>query len=678
MSTSTVKTTQVIDPRIEPQPDPVYKYVIGPTQNQYYSLTSSSCSDNFISFNNLTTLGVDRAYLDTFEIEVTAEITFHTNAAKITAATPQSAVNPTKFIDYVCPQPDEWTFDSFPFNKCVDNARVNINGGAFFSEPLSYLRAKERYMDQRALSRCYENVCPVHRAYSQTESGIPLYNDEGTVNQVVPANALTYNYHVNGSPAAPTRYGKGIFNSVLSEEGYAGGFNNAIVKISNRVAETRAGSDRVEVYTITWREPIMVSPFSSRYDGTYGRPLYNITSLDLAFNLQGLDKMIRLQNYRTIAHDTVGPLNNSDWAATEPKDTVHVLDYEVHIKTAKLVYQVATLPSNLVKPMTTLVPYRRFVPYTSAISTFDTTIPRGQMLYNVTSGVYTLNEIPTAIWMFVAPSKSVYLQKKNNPAVVNNDDATYVTQKQSWDENYLFGYIKKVDISMANTTQMLSTAKVEDLYRIAKTNGCEDSFLSWSGYDIIAPVSSDGAVKKQWLGAGSVLRLIPGVDLVVPDQALIPAANANNMVFQAKCDVYIPPGPRYLDAGYDLWLLFEYVGVGAISPGQCEITMNPLGSGEIMAASPVISATTQETEGTLQGSGMWDKFLSWLRSAHDFTKRNQLISKGAKLIADTGLMGPTATNVANAIADKAGKLGYGEPGAKRARGGAVMGLGDWT
>lgn len=158
MAQATVKTVQYLDPRIEPQPDPVYDYVIAPTQNQYYKIPASGLSNSSITFNNLTTLGVDRAYLDTFEIELGITITFTTEPSANGA-------------DVLVPYPGDWTFDSFPFNKCCDEARVNINGGAFFSQPMSYIRAKERYMNQWELSKCYENVCPCHRAELQTESG---------------------------------------------------------------------------------------------------------------------------------------------------------------------------------------------------------------------------------------------------------------------------------------------------------------------------------------------------------------------------------------------------------------------------------------------------------------------------------------------------------------------------
>ena len=177
---------------------------------------------------------------------------------------------------------------------------------------------------------------------------------------------------------------------------------------------------------------------------------------------------------------------------------------------------------------------------------------------------------------------------------------------------------------------------------------------------------------SQSFGAGSVLRLKPGVDIVVPDQPLIPGANANNMIFQATVTANTPPN-SLAQTKYALWMLFEYVGVAAISPGQCEITMNPLGSGEIMAVSPVMSATSEETEGKVEGSGFWDS-----------VKKH---SKIAAQLADDGIISMILKRIPGAQgAEKwAKKHGLGEPMAKKARGGACdggavigRGLNDWV
>ena len=696
MAQATVKTVQYLDPRIEPQPDPVYDYVIGPTQNQFYRIPASGFSQSSITFNNLTTLGIDRAYLDTFELELSATITFEL---------PETAPD-----DLIIPQLSDWTFQSFPFNTCCEEARVNINGGAFFSQPMCYVRAKERYMNQYELSKSYQNICPVHRPETQYESGRRF---DVTMSDSQAASFFLTSYRGCGS-----RYGAYHRGYMPSSEGIIGGDNMSFIDYSKDSLsmkdyppfkiERKLSTDGTKKYlvvgTIVWREPIFVSPFSSRYDATYGRPLYNITSMDLAFNLcSDLGNMIRVNNWMETSR--VGGVPGS----------YYVKSYSVHLDTACLCYQVMTIPPILNKPLTTLVPYRRFVPYiteynkqgNTTSTTAGTVVDVAGDKINMSSGVYTFNEIPTAIWVFVAPVKDRYqtnnedFHRTSTGAVVDGDANAY----GNWDSNKLFGFLRKVNISMANTTQILATAKPSDLYRIAKANGCEDSAVSWLNpfplntsingrvftYDtdaagwpeidddnintLMYKLGAEGSPEWQLTspaGAGSVLRLKPGVDIIVPDQPLIPGANANNMVFQVEVDAVIPPN-SLAQVHYALWLLFEYVGVAAISPGQCEITMNPLGSGEIMAVSPVMSATSESTEGNLEGSGFWD----------NAKKHTRILGQ----LADDGIISMILKRIpgAQGAAEWAKKHGLGEPACKRGRGGAVCGgavigkgLNDWV
>ena len=701
MSQATVKTVQYVDPRIEPQPDPVYDYVIGPTQNQYYKIPASGKSNSNLTFNNLTTLGVDRAYLDTFEIELGVTIQFNLSTLpkkevpKVKSDAAGDADVPVPFGGYVpsedtaiVPAPDEWTFQSFPFNTCCDEARVNINGGAFFSQPMCYIRAKERYMDQWELSKSYENVCPIHKPICQTESGRnfnsayePIQSELfNTPTYYMDPDNLNPNYSNRiATPAnafgVPTRLGAGMYNFMQSDQGLSGGYNNSIVRLgapkydanNKQIGWTNYYYDPVHNVTIVkvvWREPIFVSPFSSRYDATYGRPLYNITSMDFAFNLMNLGNMIRLANLHHVAGNDK-----------------YVTSYSINIDTANLCYQVMTIPPIIQKPLSTLVPYRRFVPYiteynskTGAGAFDDEAVnvisPNGAKHIEILSGVYTLNEIPTAIWVFCAPTKDLY---QNNPQDIPPESLleNNMLSNGCWESNKLFAYMRHINITLANTTQILNTAEPLDLYRIAKANGCQDSYLSWGVDDAILPkcyapaleVNGASIVQKMYYGAGSVLRLKPGVDIIIPDVPLIPGANANNMVLQVRADFTVPPHSPNLNK-YALWLLFEYVGVASISPGQCEITMNPLGTGEIMAVSPVMSATSESTEGVMEGSGFWDKAKTAARIAQQ--------------IADSGAISKILAAVPGG--EKAQKWaeshGMGAPaGKKRCRGGAVMGRG---
>ena len=598
VANASVKTVQFLDTRIEPQPDPVYKYMIGPMQNQFYQIPASGLSNTNITFNNLTTLGVDRAYLDTFELEITATIKFDVGHWDGTTWVPDDTPD-------IVPRPDEWTFQSFPFNTCCSEAHVNINGGAFMSQPMCYIRAKERYMRQADLSRCYENVCPCHRPVCQTESTreyIP--NASSGVNETYERfNNLTYNITMNEqgeipsvravtpTPGwnAPTRYGIGMNSYFQSENGMSGGFNNDIIQLGDKkeVGGVQVGWEnmyrdgRYLVVKVTWREPVMCSPFSSRYDATYGRPLYNITSIDLAFTLMDLGNMIRVANLHGA--------------------TKYVGSYSINIDACKLCYQVMTIPGIIKKPVTTLVPYRKFIPYITEFYANGTNGGTGEGAITseggkvtIHSGVYTFNQVPTAIWVFCAPCKAIYQTNHQDSIDANPDGGVSIAgnllRRGNWDSNNLFAYLEDINISLGNTTQILATAKKPDLYRIAKANGCQDSYLSWGRSTTIYPkfrylpgsgANVNATPAKMYQGCGSVLRLIPGVDIIIPDTPLIPAANANNMVIQVHATFRIPPHSANKN-NYALWLLFEEVGVAAISPGQCDITMNPVGTGEVM------------------------------------------------------------------------------------------------
>lgn len=679
------KTTNFVDPRIEPQPDPVYTRVVGPRQNQFYKLNPSSLSNSSVTFNNLTTLGVDRAYLDTFELEITAQIVFYNDG--------DATTNKGKLYS---PYPDEWTFDSFPFAKSCEQARININGGAFFSSPLAYVRAKERYWCEKQLSECYENLCPVHKPHLQNELGMNLgdttttfssadllrtLNDysftedtadkgEGTVNVVT---------GVQTGDAIPTRlpYAQKCY---MQTPGGLSGTNNSIIHLGPQRTDSWAvaGVDfqnyywptswggktvtkgTVLVVNVTWREPVFCSPFSSRIDATYGRPLYNITSMDLQFNMApDLGNMIRLAHIHS-----PGTVSN----------------YTISLTACQLCYQVMTIPTSVVKPPSTLVPYRRFVPYITDIPK-DTTYTPGSV-FKVRSGVYTWNEIPQAIWIFCAPSKAIVETNSEDKAGLTSS-ADNILNGHNWVTNKAFAYLTSVDITLANTTQILATAKREDLYRIAKANGCCDSYEAWTIPDVLnqrvyTTTTSEGITtvkpKNKPQGIGSVLRLIPGIDIILPDQDLIPAANANNMVLQVEANFIMP---QVQAQQYSLWLLFEYNGVASISPGQCEITMNPLGSGAVFATSPTVSVSGEATDGQLEGSGVWDWIKRKLAWFHNRAKESGLYSAAANAIDNP---------YAKQVLQQANNLGFSSPPSKRSRGepapgpngGAVMGLGDFT
>ena len=625
---SSVKTVRIVDKRIEPQPDPVYAVAVGPQQNQFYKIPASGLSDSYLTFNNLTTLGSDRAYSDTFELEIKATVTFHLSPDHAVIMPDDPEVN--RF----CPL-DEWTLDSFPFNKCCEEIRVNVNGGAFFSSPLSYLRAKERYWDDRKINAAYSSVCPCNKPWLANElaaTNTPNRSDKDTFDR------------------SPSRLSDKNYGYMCTADGPNGTTNRDMVTPYGAMSATETFTPYDRVVHLTWREPVFCSPFSSKYDQTYGRPLYNITSLDLAFNMQDLTNMIRVRNK-------------------------FVDSYEVHLDHVDLCYQVMTIPAGISPPPSTVVPYRRFVPYI-------TDYPQNPVPYapitdpnhdqegykiSVTSGVYTLNEVPTAIWIFLAPTKALLQQNPHDGWSINMWGGIY-NETRTWTFNKVFAQMDHISISCANTTQILNTATPYDLYRIAKANGCQDTFTQW-GRQTYSITSNHG----DWVNpCGSVLRLIPGTDIVLPDQPLIPGSNANNMVFQVTGDFYVPAGfpPNYRNVS--LWVLFEYVGVATITPGQCQIVMNPLNTANINPVA-TITPTQVEEPSTTEGGSWLEKLKSIGSVINKVAKDTKIASQLANFIPGVGPIVSKGLNM----------LGYGKMGKKRAyedpslSGGAVMGYGDF-
>lgn len=673
-----VNTVKVVDPRIDPQPNPSYCVNVGPQQNQVYKINWSALSNSYIAFNNITTLGAGRAFLDTFEIEVTAEITLVASPAP---AGSDEGVNRLNF--------NYFTFDSFPFSKCCEEIRANINGGAFFNSPLQTLRAKERYWDQKKLIESYGNVCPCIK---------PMIADE---------SLWWYDVSYSGAHVLPQitrheigeRCGLSRCQDNIAETGHAPYFtgtdgikNNYIIdpwkSKTLEISTSSSESDRTNKFTVTWREPVFCPPFSSRMDETFGRPLYNITSIDLAFNLQNLGNMIKF---------------NEDFQC---------VNYSIDIKNAQLCYQVLTLPPEVIPPPVTVTPYRRMIPYVTEMPEGITVLTGqaggSQGMYkgrtsSMQSGVYTLNEVPTAIWIYVGATKA-NLQQAPDDSI---SSSTHLTVKCP-SHNKLAMPITRVSLTMANTTQIFNTFESYDLYRMAKNNGCQDSYFQFSkeclpiytdavgDEEITNPDDDTGFEKGDTYPVGTVgsfLRIIPGKDIILPDQPLIPGANANNMVFQATVEFLVPnswPVPYRIPA---LWIFFEYVGVATITPGQCNITMNPLGDGKLvwenLLKQPAIStdgADLQNAISTVEGSGWWDKITGWVEKHPWIKEVGQSLKQGIKDSHIVSQLVSQIPHVGPYIGPAIARQGWGEQGlrpAKRARGagvstgGAVMGMGDF-
>lgn len=631
-----VTTVNVVDPRLEIPDNPVYPITKGAREIQPYRIPASGLSDSIITFNNLTMLGPNRVYMDTFEVEYVLEITMHGPAAAESSG----------FT--IIPSDTLWGFESWPLNKSMDQCRVNINGASCTSRPAYDVRPRERYWDQETLLNCYADTVPCIKPNVNVEWGDPSDSYRRcrlSTTTFAPFAAVNTSKYPNKQPFLARKYINSITYASTAQP-------NATAKI-----------------IATIREPIFVSPFNSKLNRNYGSPLFNITSLDFTFTLNKLENMIIVHPNQKLS------------------------SYEVTIREANICYDVLSLQPNISVPPVLMRPYIVRTPY---VTDFKGTTDPEQLATNtqtVTSGVYTLGSVPTAIWIYVAPSLGEYSQFKSD----STDVASHFFNK-------MYGTIEHVSITLGNTTQILNTSTPYELFRICKANGLQDDFTAFSPPSRITQhlkttgsTSSDFTISEVHLGglAGSVLRLIPGTDLITPQQ-LVPGSNADQLNCQVSVNFKYDFGSTditnaaYKNTQLALWLLFEYSGVIKISPGFAETDTMPVKDANvaIMAAdaAPTIAPSSIGVDGPssdvgqAEGSGWLDNLKKGLGKFWNIVKQSGLIGTAARM-GTQFLPGP-----AKGLADPLIKIADGIQGSgydgmydddDDVSGGAVMGLGDF-
>ena len=657
------KIVKYQDPRTVLPDPPTFGVPITAMAINNYRLPASALSNTSIAFNNLVVLGKNQMYSNTFQVETEFEITMKTTG------TAPTFVNCPDVIHSLRARP-------FPFASVTDQVRVNLNG-TVLSAPVAYtLPARLQYMDQDALIDSYMNECACvipknhqetgycDQADAHTTSMTSYYNGRSLFTNVVCGyhyqtnTSVTY-FMVEGDNSHPIYKRYNLCNQVTEDP-------------TNQIPEA---SDNKTVHTCTFKytttEPIFCSPFASRLDANYGSPITGIQSLDINFTLNDLRRAFLM--YLPYVDPT---------------------SFTVNITKCTLLYDViSTIPD----PTTAIIgptyyPYRIIEPYITDYP--SNPLPNSSSVFTgtITSGVYTLTRVPTAIWVWIGPTKGVMQHfQTQTPSLATLSSGLYSA------ENDYFGAIDHINITMGNTTQILNNASVLDLYRTSKANGCQLTFNDFSPPNKIhatsyavegvlqAPTHTETVRNDHPLtpGPGTVLRLIPGLDLIMSDRDLVPGSACENVVFQLTANfrwLLNSATPGAFNRNIALWIGFEYTGVIEIKDGTATLNTAPI-SVPAAKAAPVLRVASENIPARAflaEGGSFFDKIWSGIKTGVRWLKNNKMISKIAKTIPH-----PIAQTVGS-VADDLG-FGYG-PVCKRSRydsdddleGGAIMGLGDFT
>lgn len=587
-SSKMAQVIKVADPRVVVEQGVVLNDYEGPLQWEHYKIPASGLSDTQITFANLVTLGTNRIYNSGFEIEYNLEVTY---PATVTSA---------DINQYLHLKP-------FPLSQVSDQIRCNINGAACVSRPATTMLQRMPYWRQKILDKTCSFV--PHELPPAGKPGITGTTAYGSVaKDAWKTETIPIAGGVDAKADLPDAQ-KDIsvyvpISPYLGDTGDTEYEKKITMFEKNVIAIDHNAANRKITFTI--REPIMCAPFNSRLDNLYQKPLCNITSLDIVYTLNDLRLMLTWNYWQynmikisQVPHTQIG--------------IPHTADITAHISSAQLCFDVASLPAGMTVPPSITMPYYDYVNYV-------TDIPGGGHAghdVEATSGVYTLSQVPTSIYIFVSENINFRTTYKN-------------TEQESHSMFPDFAPIKHIELTVGNNTKILDTTSMLDRYKMCLANGLEG--VTWHNFS-----NAQFQTAFRWEKSRHVLRLIPGIDFTIPEQRLVGGTPADQLVFQAR--VTADTSGCWSSDPLSLWIMFEYCGVLTIEPVHASIDMIPLktipprGPPQVVAS---VAATDIHGggEGTVpRGAGIFDilsagaslanRGLSWLGRKGVFRSLNK-------------------------------------------------------
>lgn len=574
---ATVRT--VADKRVVAEQGIVLNQYVGPLNWEHYKIPASGLSNSQITFANLVTLGTNRIYDSNFQIEYTIEVN----------------LTGTQFDGFKDTLEKILRMHPFPLHWVTDQLRTNINGAACMVRPQESLPQRMMYWRQKVLDKSC-SFCPHTKAPQVMDSVLGVSADVAMQQDYL---NFQMKYGKNGSQDSGTPLPCVRFD-----------YNTG-----------------TQIATITLREPVLCPPFNQRLDEIYQSPLFNITSIDIVYQLNDLRMMFECC-YKTFLTNIPGqptPDVNTVIGYGISQDKLNVTLTE-----ANLCFNVASMPTGMTVPPMLQLPYYDNVCYvTNGNVTPGTT---GEVV--MTSGVYTLAQVPTAVYIFVSENQLF----RSGGALPNSYFETSLCP------------IRNINITMGNNTQLLNTTSEYDRYQMALANGLED--VTWE--EFTKPlITFPGSSQESGVGIRNyehgqrcgkcILRLIPGVDLLIPDKRLVGGSDADQMVFQVRLTADVTGVPDVNQGYLSLWIMFEYVGSLTIEPVHASIDMIPIKSIPPIGTPEAITDTSVDAasgggEGTNPtGAGIFDI----IKTGYKWAKRawNSKIGKTLRSAADDFLSG---------------------------------------
>lgn len=350
-------------------------------------------------------------------------------------------------------------FQAFPINSSITSMNASINNTNVSINTQDVLPQLLRMIDPRDLQK-YSGMTPTlpDLAYNSYSSGTAGGNN--------PLAGFTSSGSSDNYLLPRGSHPLKSFTVVHNKKG-GGGTNSTV------------STDLADTWVITmsaeFTEPLFLSPFLFGGRSDYNsQGFVGLSTLNLNLNIDSSLKRFWSTNSlagRTwsIAFDAVAPITN-----------------------AKLLLNfLSSQPTDLIKARN-VIPYIDYPRYITGAAN-STTIGTGATGTVVSQNIQ-LNQIPDSF---------IICGRKAMSAQTPRDTATFYP-------------IKSVSINFNNASGLLSSATQQDLWRISKINGTNQSWYEFSGYAGVATDNTPLFTECRVATTGSLLVLNPARDLSLP------------------------------------------------------------------------------------------------------------------------------------------------------------------
>ena len=654
------KLTKMIDPRVDI--DSIADYdkdvvaYVGARNWNKFKFKKDYTNPSQLKFSNIKTPGA--AYL----VDMKWWINYKVNIKFTNFPHPSSSVAGGT-LDEKDVLPDNiMCLRAFPLHQCTDNIHLRLNNRDLISYPTQTLNQRMEYWKQDKFKESC-GFCPHRKPNVQT-----TYELSGTKN-----------------------VGRSPFMNLGAPE--SGDFGNECVIDDDKITygaikvtpQTKKHSElggKGEESLVPWanfdweisfwmREPVMCEPLDYYSSRQGSKTMNNITSIDLEYNFNNLRNMILFNHYKMLSACSSKTIvkgitiNNRTYAdGTQDwwSDMVeHSLDsiLNVEIKEAELEIDIATPQVPPSMPFVTdYVEYRRYETTTNDFITPNADLwnDKNQSI-ELHSDIYSLTYMPNSIYIWVAP-----------------EHAKVYGEGYRCFYNNTYAQITSLEVDYGNLTKIGNHYKERDLYLMSLRNGLEDrTYTDWTRtkrlfykqYTKIAKVDTtvdvDHLLDNEFFGVGSVIRVIPGIDLCSGgEQTLIGGMKITNETI--RFHVKYRPLNMFDKVKYSLFVAFEYNGICTITPGFCDLAMIHIDSYNQIANA---QRAPRYRISRIYGTGFLDKIKKVAQGANNFLRSTGAVSKVLSMVPHP------AAKVASMAANAVG-YGYGGSRSTKMRGGMVI------